>query len=90
MAIAKRIVIEDIKVERDGQVVVFEHLEHWEGGFLNGVLELSGPRTGRVIDVGDNVSNEEQIVKDTVQNLHTPKRIAARQKFKREQEEREI
>lgn len=32
----------------------------------------------RVIDVGDDVSGEDQIVKDIAANLHTPERIAAR------------
>jgi len=44
--------------------------------------ELSRSYHRKVIDVGDDVSGECQLVKDTASNLHTQTRIDARQGFK--------
>lgn len=79
MAITKRTVVQDIKVQLDGQVIVFEVEEYWEGGFTTGTLETTGPRTGRVIDVGDDATAEDQLVKDVISgDLHNATRISDR------------
>ncbi len=79
MAISKRVVIEDIKVLTDGQVIVFEVTEYWNGGFIKGTMETVGPRTGRMLDVGDDVTMEDQIVRDIVKGtLHSAARKTAR------------
>jgi hypothetical protein len=79
MAITKRTVVLDLRVEADGQVVVFEQDEYWEGAFDTGVLETISPRRGRKLDVGDDVTSEDILVKDTVNgNLHSQARQDAR------------
>lgn len=42
-----------------------------------------------VVDVGDDVSSEDQSVKDIAAAMHTPARIAARRAFLAEQKARE-
>jgi len=78
MALTKVTKIQDMKVLPDGQIMVFEADEYWEGGTSNGTLEITGPRTGRLIDVGDDVSAEDDLIKDTAQVLHSQARINAR------------
>ncbi len=79
MAITKRTIIQDIAVKADGQVIVYEVTEYWEGGFTNGILEATGPRTGHLIDVGDSITGEDQLVKDVINgNLHSATRKTAR------------
>ena len=83
MALSKRTVVLDIKVEVDGQVIVFEQDEYWEGGFTSGTMEATGPRTGRRLDVGDDVTAEDQLVKDVINgNVHSAARRTARDTVK--------
>lgn len=85
MAITKRMTLLDIKVELDGRVIIYERMEHWEGGFSNGYLDATGPRTGRVIDLGDDVSGEDVLIQDLINGtIHTPARIANREAEKLE------
>lgn len=85
MALSKRTVVLDIKVEADGQVIVFEQEEYWEGGFTSGVMETTGPRTGRRLDVGDDSTSEDQLVKDVINgNVHSAARKTARDAVKAE------
>ena len=41
-------------------------------------VELSKSYHRKVIDVGEDVTGEDQIVQDIASNMHTPARIAAR------------
>ena len=50
-------------------------------------MQISKKYHLHVVDVGDKVSKEPQIVKDIAQALHTPARIAARVAFKAAQED---
>ena len=88
MALSKRTVIEEIRVDSDGQVWVYETIEIYEGGFVNGTRAGTGPRTGRVIDVGDAVAGENQLIRDVVNgNLHSAARKTARDAVKAAQGE---
>lgn len=79
MAITKRTVLVKVEVLLDGQLIVFEQEEYWEGGFVNGVLETTGPVRGRHVDVGDDVAAEDEIIRDVVNgNLHSQSRKDAR------------
>lgn len=79
MARSEHTAILSLAVEPDGQVVIYEQLQVWEGGIVNGYIVATGPRTGRNIDVGDDTSGEDQLVLDTINgNLHTQARIDAR------------
>lgn len=79
MAISKRTVVQDVAVEPDGQIIIYEVTEYWEGGVTNGTLEVVGPRRGRRVDVGDDVTAEDDLVKDVVNgNLHSQARKDAR------------
>lgn len=87
MALSQRTVVQNVQVDPDGQVRVYEIIEIWEGGFANGTLVGTGPRTGRNLDVGDTIrGSESQLVKDVVNgNLHSAGRKAARDAVKAEQ-----
>ncbi len=87
-----RVVFEDAKVMPDGCVIVHEHVEHWDGATPGeGELKFNRPRTGRLIDVGDDVSNECQEVQDIINgNLHSADRKAIRDAIKAEEEARRI
>ncbi len=74
MAIIKQTVVDKIEVLEDGQMQIREAVRIIEDGEL-----LSTSYARRVIDVGDDVSGEEQLVQDVASNMHTPARIAARQ-----------
>ena len=80
MAIIKEIE-HQIIVLNDGQLQVAEITKLMEDG-----LELSAYVNRHVVDVGDDVSAESQLVQDTANNLHTPARIADRAAFKAAQE----
>lgn len=79
MAVTKRTVVVAVTVELDGQVTVFEQEEYWEGGIQNGVLEATSPKRGRRIDVGDDATAEDDLIKDVINgNLHSQARKDAR------------
>ena len=78
--ITKQIAYEGSFAE-DGQIQVRRIIRIMEDG-----AELSKSYHCHVVDVGDDVSSEPQIVKDIAQGLHTPQRIAARRAFKLKQE----
>jgi hypothetical protein len=83
MAITKRVVIQDVAVEADGQLAVYEVIEYWEGGVINGTLEVTGPRKRRQIDVGDDVAADDALIKDIVNgNLHSAARKDTRDAIK--------
>ena len=65
----------------DGQIQVRRIRRTFENG-----EQISKKYHRHVVDVGDDVSNESQIVKDVAKGLHTPQRIAARRVFKLKQE----
>ena len=72
MALTKKIE-HIITVLNDGQLQVGEITKIMEDG-----VELSSSIHRHVVDVGDDVSAESQLVQDTASNLHTPARIADR------------
>jgi len=76
MAITKQIT-HDGQFLEDGQIQVREITRLMEDG-----VELSKTYHRHVVDVGDDLTNEPQIVKDVAQNLHTPARKTARQAFR--------
>jgi hypothetical protein len=83
MALSKRTRLEALSVREDGTLIAYEVVEYWEGGFVSGTLEHTTRRTGRMIDVGDDVTAEEPLIKDTVSgDLHTTERIAGRDAVK--------
>ena len=75
MALIKQITFDGQFLE-DGQIQVREITRIMEDG-----VELSKAYHRHVVDLGDDVTNEPQIVKDIAANLHTPARIAARRAF---------
>ena len=79
MALTKEIT-HDGQVLEDGQIQVRRITRIMEDG-----VQLSKTYHRHVVDVGDDVTNEPQIIKDIAQNLHTPERIAARLAFKANQ-----
>ena len=72
MALTKEITYDGQFLE-DGQIQVRQITRIMEDG-----VELSKAYHRHVVDVGDDVTNESQIVKDVAQNLHTPARKTAR------------
>lgn len=66
----------------DGQIQVRKITRIMEDG-----VELSKAYHRHVVNVGDDVSNEPQIVKDIAQGLHTLERIALRRAFLLRQEQ---
>ena len=66
----------------DGRVEVVEETTFWNGPAVGQGEKFihPSPRSQRIIDVGADVSNESELVRDIVAgNLHTPARSAARQ-----------
>ena len=57
----------------DGQLQVLTVTHIVEDG-----VRLSSSNHRKVIDVGDDTSNEDQMVKDIAASAHTPARVAAR------------
>lgn len=80
MAINTREILQDIKVDSDGRMHIFEVLEFWDGVPGIGNLLGVGPRKGRTIEVGDVVpGNEDALVRDLIDGkLHTPQRVAGK------------
>jgi len=76
MAVIKKISYAGEFLE-DGQIRVKEITRLMENG-----VELSKNYHRHVVDVGDDVTNESQIVKDIASGLHTPARKAARDAVK--------
>jgi hypothetical protein len=72
MAIIKEITYDGSFLE-DGQIQVREITRLMEDG-----VELSKQYHRHVVDVGDDVSGEDQMIQDIAAGLHTPARIAAR------------
>ena len=73
MALTKEIVVDLIEVREDGQMQVREATRVLEDGVI-----LSSSFHRKVIDVGDDVTNEPDLVRDVAQNMHTADRKAKR------------
>lgn len=73
MALTKETVTDLIEVLEDGRMQVRTATRVLEDGV---VLSQSFHR--HVVDVGDDVSGESQLVQDVAQNMHTSDRKAAR------------
>ena len=80
MAFTKQIT-HDCQVLEDGQIQVRQITRVFEDG-----VELSKTYHRHVCDVGDDLTDQPQIVKDVAKNLHSPARIATRKAFKAAQE----
>jgi hypothetical protein len=82
MAITKRTIVNRVEVLSDGRIRVRETVEFYEGGIINGTLEGTGELPARIIDVGDDVTSEDPLIKDVVNgNLHTAARKTAREQL---------
>jgi hypothetical protein len=78
MAVTKVITQEKVQVMADGQVEVITRTDYREAGKI-----MSSRRDARVIDVGDDVSGEDQLVQDVVSgNLHSAARKKVRDDIK--------
>jgi len=76
MAITKQVSYAGEFLE-DGQIQVKEITRLMENG-----EEVGKNYRRHVVDVGDDVTNEPQIVKDIASGLHTPARLSARNAVK--------
>lgn len=76
MAITKEIKT-TCEVLEDGQIQVKNRTVIYEDG-----IEISSTNHRHVVDVGDNVDNEPQLVQDVAALIHTPARLAARTAIK--------
>ena len=73
MAITKKTVTTGNALE-DGQIEVKAEVVILEDG-----IEISRSKPHRhLVDVGDDVSGEDQVIQDMASGLHTPARVAAR------------
>ena len=79
MALTKQIAVDRITVLADGRMRVREVTYILENG-----QKIAQTRHPKVIDVGDDVSGEPQLVRDVAKNMHTPARKAARDAAKAE------
>ena len=75
MSLSKRIE-QQLTVKSDGQLEIRETSIIAEDG-----VDLSRSHKRRVIDVGDDVTNESNLIKDVAGKVHTPEKIAARKLF---------
>ena len=69
-------------VTPDGRIEVVEETNFWTGASAGQGEKFvkPAPQSRRIIDIGADVSNEIQLIKDIVNgNLHTPERAALRQ-----------
>jgi hypothetical protein len=73
MALEKQVVVDRVEVLEDGRMQVRTATRIVEDGEI-----ISQSFHRKVIDVGDDVSGEDQLVQDVAQNMHTPARVAAR------------
>jgi len=80
----ERVITHDGQFLEDGQIQVRTITRLMEDG-----VELSRSYHRHVVDVGDDVTNEPQIVKDVATQLHTPARKAAR-KIQKDKQQREL
>ena len=74
--LTKEIITDKIEVLEDGQMQVRTATRILENGV---VLSQSFHR--KVVDVGDDVTSEDQLIQDVAKDMHTPARIAARVAF---------
>ena len=82
MAIIEKRITEKLEVLPDGQIQVKERDVYVDDTDPDTVLAVKSTHR-RVIDVGDDVTNEPTLVKDVVNGrLHTPVRKTRRQAFK--------
>ena len=65
----------------DGQIQVRRITRIMEDG-----VELSKSYHRHVIDLEDDISKEDSLIQDIANAIRTPKRVAARRAFKRQQE----
>jgi hypothetical protein len=61
------------EILEDGQIQVKTRTVILEDG-----VEISSANHRHVVDVGDDVSGEDQLIQDIAGGLHTPARVAAR------------
>ena len=77
----EKVITHDCQVLEDGQIQARTITRVMEDG-----VELSKTYHRKVIDVGDDVTNEPEMWKSIAQVVHTPTRVAARQAFHAAQE----
>jgi len=74
MAITKRMFVERVTVLEDGQVEIVERTQYFDEGFV-----VTSRKDIRLIDVGDDVAAESELIKDVVDGkLHKKSRKDAR------------
>ena len=80
MPITRETITDSINVLEDGQMRVQEATWFVEDG-----VRVGTPTYHRyIVDVGDDLTGKDQLVKDTANNLHTPARKAKRDALKAE------
>lgn len=78
MAITEVTVVVGREVLDDGRIRLREEFQAWEGGTTNGFVKYR-KHDFRIIEVGDDVSNEEPLVKDMVDGkIFTVARVTER------------
>ena len=85
MAITKEEVVDRVEVLEDGRLQVRTAVRVIEDGEI-----IAQTFRRKVIDVGDDVSGEDQLVQDVAQNLHTPERKQSRDDAKEEARQDEV
>ena len=74
MAITKEMFTESVIVRVDGQIDVVVRTQYFDGGFV-----VTSRKDTRTIDVGDDVTAENELIRDVVNgNLHNQARRDAR------------
>ena len=73
----EKVISHDCSVLEDGQIQCREITRIMENG-----QELSKTYMRWVVDVGEDVSAQPQLIKDVATNMHTPERVKARAKVK--------
>lgn len=71
-----KVITHDASILEDGQIQVRQITHIMENG-----KEIAKNFHRYVVDVGDTVSNEPQLIQDIAKDMHTPARIAARKKY---------
>ena len=74
--LTKEIITDKIEVLEDGQMQIRTATRVLEDGVV-----LSQSYHRKVLEVGADTTNEDQLVKDVAKDMHTPERIAARVAF---------
>ncbi len=72
----EKVITHDLQVREDGQIQMRTITRVMEDG-----VELGKQYHRKVVDVGDDVTDEPEIIKAVAQAVHTPERIAARVAF---------